>query len=89
MTSPTIIEFQPEFVTSGFQKPDLTYILSMQLFTNFILLNLFFCHLKFLCDAIRFMRHKVGAHKVCQITIISRAQYKNVFRVLLQSSNSY
>jgi len=24
-----------------------------------------------LCDAIRFMRHKVGAHKVRQITIIS------------------
>jgi len=39
VTSPTILEFQPEFVTSGFQKPDLTYILS-NLLTNFILLNL-------------------------------------------------
>jgi len=28
VTSPTILEFQPEFVTSGFQRPDLTYILS-------------------------------------------------------------
>jgi len=28
VTSPTIFEFQPEFVTSGFQRPDLTYILS-------------------------------------------------------------
>jgi len=27
MTSPTILEFQLEFVTSGFQRPDLTYIL--------------------------------------------------------------
>jgi len=44
VTSPTFLEFQPEFVTSGFQRPDLTYIL--QLLTNFTLLNLFFCHLK-------------------------------------------
>jgi len=43
VTSPTILEFQPEFVTSGFQRPDLTYIL--------------------LCDAIRFILHKTGAHK--------------------------
>jgi len=28
LTSPTILEFQPEFFTSGFQRPDLTYILS-------------------------------------------------------------
>jgi len=28
LTSPTILKFQPEFVTSGFQRPDLTYILS-------------------------------------------------------------
>jgi len=27
VTSPTILEFQPEFVTSGFQRPDLIYIL--------------------------------------------------------------
>jgi len=26
MTPPTIFKFQPEFVTSGFQRPDLTYI---------------------------------------------------------------
>jgi len=47
VTSPTILEFQLEFVTSGFQRPDLTYILTNKLLlTNFILLNLFFCHLK-------------------------------------------
>jgi len=28
VTSPTIIESQPKFVTSGFQRPDLPYILS-------------------------------------------------------------
>jgi len=28
VTSPTILESQPEFVTSGFQRPDQTYILS-------------------------------------------------------------
>jgi len=28
VTSPTILESQPDFVTSGFQRPDLTYILS-------------------------------------------------------------
>jgi len=28
VTSKTMLEFQPEFVTSSFQKPDLTYILS-------------------------------------------------------------
>jgi len=27
MTSPTIVEFQPKFVTSGVQRPELTYIL--------------------------------------------------------------
>jgi len=27
VTSPTILEFPPDFVTSGFQRPDLTYIL--------------------------------------------------------------
>jgi len=27
VTSPTILEFQPEFFTSGFQRPELTYIL--------------------------------------------------------------
>jgi len=27
LTLPTILEFQPEFVTSGFQRLDLTYIL--------------------------------------------------------------
>jgi len=46
VTSPTILEFQPEFVTSGFQRPDLTYILFNKLLTNFILLNIFVCHLK-------------------------------------------
>jgi len=45
VTSPTILEFQPEFVTSGFQRLDLTYIYPIML-TNFILLKLFFCHLK-------------------------------------------
>jgi len=45
---PYLLEFQPEFVTIGFQRPDLTYIF-IQLLTNFILLNLFiyfFCHSK-------------------------------------------
>jgi len=28
VTSPTILESQPVFITSGFQRPDLTYILS-------------------------------------------------------------
>jgi len=28
VTSPTILEFQSEFITSGFQSPDLTFILS-------------------------------------------------------------
>jgi len=28
VTSSTIFEFQPEFVSSGFQRPDLTYIIS-------------------------------------------------------------
>jgi len=28
VTSLTILEFQPVFVTNGFQRPDLTYILS-------------------------------------------------------------
>jgi len=27
--------------------------------------------LKLLCDAIRFMRHKVGAHKFRQITVVN------------------
>jgi len=49
MTSLIIFEFQPKFVTSGFQKLDLTYIF-IQLLNNFIL-NLFFV----LCDAIRFI----------------------------------
>jgi len=41
VTSPTIPEFQPVFVTSGFQRSDLTSILSNKLLTNFILLKLF------------------------------------------------
>jgi len=28
LTSPTTLESQPKFVTSGFQRPDLIYILS-------------------------------------------------------------
>jgi len=41
MTLPTIFEFQPEFVTSGFQRPDLTYILSNLSFITDVL-NLVF-----------------------------------------------
>jgi len=44
VTSPIILEFQPEFVTSGFQRPDLTYVLC-NIIVNLlycILLNLFF-----------------------------------------------
>jgi len=41
VTSLTIFEFQPEFVTSGFQRSDLTCILS-NLFFITDLLNLFF-----------------------------------------------
>jgi len=36
VTSPTIFEFQPEFVTSGLQRSDLTYILSNLLFITLI-----------------------------------------------------
>jgi len=45
VTSPTIFEFQPEIITSGFQRQDPTYILS-NLLTNFVLLNLLFYQLK-------------------------------------------
>jgi len=41
VTLPTIFKFQPEFVTSGFQRPDLTYILSYFFFITDAL-NLFF-----------------------------------------------
>jgi len=34
VTSPTMLEFQPEFVTSGLQRPDLNFL---QLLTNLIL----------------------------------------------------
>jgi len=40
-TSQTIFEFQPEFVTSGFQRLDLTYILFNLIFITDTL-NLFF-----------------------------------------------
>jgi len=40
VTSPTIFEFQPKFVTRGFQRPDLTYILSNIFFITDVL-NLF------------------------------------------------
>jgi len=33
--------------------------------------------MKKFCDAIRFMRHKVGAHKIRQITIITYKLFTN------------
>jgi len=41
VTSPTIFEFHPEFVTSDFQRPDLTYILSNLFFITDVLNFLF------------------------------------------------
>jgi len=41
------------------------------------MIEFIFCHLKNLCDAIRFIRHKVGAYKICPITIIVATSYSN------------
>jgi len=79
VTSPTLFKFQAEFVTSGFQRPDLTLILSNLLFITDVLNLFWFFKIVVRCHS---MRHKVVAHKVIirQVTIIS---YSPVIQIKL------
>jgi len=43
-TPPTMLELQPEFVTSGFQRPDL--LIFYPIVNKLYIIELIFCHLK-------------------------------------------